>query len=359
MYLVFDTRFVATNPTVHLIHISDALAFMSLYKKLYGLYTFPVPVPVPNVQPRSLDARDAYHFARTLYTTCKTGLAKLYTRYVVRPPPPSTSTSSNSFPDTPDTPDTEHLIDEYIYQHQQPPALLDLDHYQPPTSFYSSIMDTGASANSWCQNACMLVATMVRQQITSLNPSPLYTCDHHATIVRYTYRGRSHLTILSDRETTLFGTHHRLFGDLTVTAATIVPGLVPTPAILTTFDRAYIDDDAYFLRFAYQARKAAHVVLKPCSGKTIRPIFECIFRTFAVQPGATDATVPLADLYVECMEQVRDFKTSVTDFINILMYLGYFIQDGKVNFLTRRPKLPERHVLLEDVDKDAAVPVAI
>jgi hypothetical protein len=331
---------LASRPTIRIVNLppdTKRSTIASLYRKLYGRILPIVPSIVTIQQEHKIDTTD-------IYVAIKNQLQRLY-RYVRRHAlPPKEEAPSTS----PSTSVTSFEIPGGLLNLTPRPSLFppiendDLLAYQPSCAYAPASCEE--NDKMWYMLSQGNVNAMTREYIADKLPVQrlaISTIDFHA-IIRF-HAPEPRIAVLTRDELIAYQTRPDMYPGIVIDHVVRIIGAPISEHLLDIFDTSRIEHDDYFLELTYKIRKLALVLKKPAKGSVIRPIMNHLFKTYKYSSpaAAAAATVPVtfADVYIECMDNIVDFKVTESDFMPILTYLGYTVDPtGYVQNITKNTK---------------------
>lgn len=317
-YVFIDRR--QPKLTVELSPIEDVRQFRTIYKKVYGLHAYPVPVFVAT-QRRKVDTDDVREYMRNWYNWASVKMKSIWsakeprTEPVLVEPRPIENFSIQKKPNT----ESDGNLNGS-----------NVSSYEGTTVWYSFRALT---------EECMPNITIMKEK------------DVYTAIVRLKIHNHSthRMTVMTYDDLMYMYKHANFFNDVNVTDVVMIPNHSEISSkILAFYGEDSIENDTYFLRFTYDIRKLASTSPRPshCKSSVVKKIMEYMYNNYEFDADMDAAGIPYGDLYDEIAHH-----GSYENVADVLGWLGYMIKDGKVKHLRRRAEAKDVAIVQDEVTR--------
>lgn len=332
-YVFIDRR--QSKLTVALVPIEDVRQFRAIYKKVYGLHAYLVPVFVATKR-HKVDTEDIADF----YYWALVNIKRIMT---------SKSTLKKSIDPVaePEAFDKEFVNNETVpseptkSEPQMPPDVFEEKLDNEMTKLDGSIVSCNEGTSSWYSFRALTEQWL--PAITTMKDDDVYTA-----IVRLKVRGNCQMTVMTYDELMYLYKHADFFDDVNVLDVVMIPSRKQiSPKILSFYGTESVESDEYFLRFTYDIRKLAGTTPRPshCKNKAAKKIMEYMYNNYEFDADPDATGVAYGDVYDKIA-----LHGSYEKVAEVLGWLGYMVRDGKVKHLRRRAEARDIAIVHDEID---------
>lgn len=327
-YVFIDRR--QPKLTVALVPIEDVRQFRTIYKKVYDLHAYPVPVFVATKKHKvdTEDIADFYYWALVSIKRIMTSKPTL--KKSIDPVAEPEAFDKETVPPEPTKSEP-----------QMPPDVFEEKLDNEMTKLDGSIVSCNEGTAAWYSFRALTEQWF--PDITTMKDDDVYTA-----IVRLKVSGTCRMAVMTYDELMYMYKHADFFDDVNVLDVVMIPSRKQiSPKILSFYGIESIENDEYFLRFTYDIRKLAGTTPRPshCKNRAAKKIMEYMYNNYEFAADRDAAGISYGDVYDEISQH-----GSYENVADVLGWLGYMVKDGKVMHLRRRDEAKDVSIVHDEID---------